>query len=372
MTMLEATIDGRTVRAQGGTTILQAARGAGIRIPSLCYRRELGPVTSCMVCVVEIRGTDSLAPACTAPLEDGMVIETASGRVLEARRTAVELLLSEHAGDCIAPCQKACPFHMDIPAMIRCIGQRDPVSAGKIIASSPCAGEDGCLRQCEKACRRNRYDEPVAIALLAGFVTCVTGGSGCVPDAGVSQDTDMPGQSMDDIRMPDIPASVDKQRFNSVMKRITEEELERFTRRGGREQRVRPENPGAGYDESESRRESRRCMHCDCRKKDGCELRELAGTLAADQTRYRGERTSFQQHVFNDYIFEPGKCIKCGICVRISELKGLSSGFCFSKRGFDTQAGVAFDRFENPELLKIIGLIAENCPTGALVLNDET
>jgi len=356
---IQATINQQTVRVNPGTTILEAARLAGIHIPSLCYRKDLGPLTSCMVCIVEIRGFENLVPACTAPTEDGMVIETESDRILTARRTALELLLSEHTGDCIAPCQKACPFHIDIPSMIRRIQQGDPAAASHVVSVALSGPETGCERQCEKACRRNRYDEAVAIRRLGGFLTNDTGCPGILKGAVGDQDSDNHG--------PD-----DGRRFNSVMRKITEDELDIFIRNSGREKQVRPKNPGTGYDVSEARRESLRCLHCDCRNKDGCSLRECAGIFQAQQTRYPGERTGFEQHVFKDYIFEPGKCIQCGICTRISEQKGLPYGFSFLKRGFDTRVGVPFNRFENPELLKIIGLLVENCPTGALVANDGT
>jgi NADH dehydrogenase/NADH:ubiquinone oxidoreductase subunit G len=98
-------IDNRDVEVPEGATILEAARRAGIAIPTLCHLEGLPPSTSCMVCVVKVRRPDRLVPSCGAPAEDGMVVESETDEVREARRDALELLLSDHLGDCEAPCR---------------------------------------------------------------------------------------------------------------------------------------------------------------------------------------------------------------------------------------------------------------------------
>ena len=119
MSTVTLSIDGREARVPEGRTILQAAGELGIEIPTLCHANGTGKFTSCMICVVHETGTGSLLPACSAPAQDGMRIETGDESVREARRHALAFLLSEHVGDCQAPCQRACPAHMDIPRMIR-------------------------------------------------------------------------------------------------------------------------------------------------------------------------------------------------------------------------------------------------------------
>ncbi len=94
------TIDDIKVEVPEGTMVLHAARQAGIRIPTLCHLEGREPIGACRVCLVEIEGARTLVASCSQPATDGMVVRTASGAVREGRRTVVELLLSEHDGDC--------------------------------------------------------------------------------------------------------------------------------------------------------------------------------------------------------------------------------------------------------------------------------
>jgi predicted molibdopterin-dependent oxidoreductase YjgC len=91
---VELTIDGRTVRAPEGSTILGAAAMLGIEIPTLCYLESLHPVNVCRVCVVEVEGARVLAPACSRPVEPGMVVRTRSARVDLSRKLVLEMLAS--------------------------------------------------------------------------------------------------------------------------------------------------------------------------------------------------------------------------------------------------------------------------------------
>lgn len=106
METVKLTIDNKHVEVPKGTTILQAAHQAGINIPSLCYMnlphlaQEHKP-GSCRVCVVEISGRKNLVPACATPCTDGLVVLSHSLRAINARRTVVELLLSDHPKDCL-------------------------------------------------------------------------------------------------------------------------------------------------------------------------------------------------------------------------------------------------------------------------------
>jgi NADP-reducing hydrogenase subunit HndD len=91
---IEVTIDGRAVRVPEGTTILQACKTIGIETPTLCYLETLTPVNVCRVCVVEVDGSRVLVPACSRPVDPGMVIHTDSERVRHSRRLVFELLAS--------------------------------------------------------------------------------------------------------------------------------------------------------------------------------------------------------------------------------------------------------------------------------------
>jgi NADH-quinone oxidoreductase subunit G/NADP-reducing hydrogenase subunit HndD len=103
--MLSIQINARAVEAEEGETILEAARRAGIEIPALCNVAGLTPTGACRVCVVEVEGTAALVPACSYPVALGMRIHTHSPRVLDARRTLVELMVSNHPDDCLY-CQR--------------------------------------------------------------------------------------------------------------------------------------------------------------------------------------------------------------------------------------------------------------------------
>ena len=104
--MVKLTIDNKMVEVEKGTTILEAARIAGIHIPTLCHfeiegiKYENRP-GGCRVCVVEVEGRRNLAPACVTECMEGMVVHTNSGRVINARRTVVELILSDHPAECL-------------------------------------------------------------------------------------------------------------------------------------------------------------------------------------------------------------------------------------------------------------------------------
>ncbi|HAK95808.1 MAG TPA: ferredoxin [Planctomycetes bacterium] len=99
--MITFEADGRTIQANEGETILTALKREGIHVPTLCHMEGLPPSGACRLCVVEVEGTPTLAPACSYPVAPGMKINTRSPRVLEARKTNVELLLSNHPDDCL-------------------------------------------------------------------------------------------------------------------------------------------------------------------------------------------------------------------------------------------------------------------------------
>lgn len=167
--MITLTIDQQTVTVPPGTTILEAARQAGIMIPTLCHRAGHAALTSCLVCVVQVNGGERLAPSCATLVAPGMVVASETPMVHAARRTALELLLSDHLGDCIGPCQSACPAHMEIPAMIRHIGAgqwRAAITVIKERIALPAVLGRICPEICERACRRGRREGAVAICRL--------------------------------------------------------------------------------------------------------------------------------------------------------------------------------------------------------------
>ena len=166
-------IDNRDVEVPPGSTILDAARKLGLDIPALCFCQGHKPPTSCMICVVKVRGRNGLVPSCATPAAEGMVVDSETDEVRQIRKTGLELLLTDHLGDCTAPCHNACPAHMDIPLML---GQ---VAAGRLAEAIATVKKDLalpavlgriCPQPCESACRRRDLDGPAAICLVTRFV----------------------------------------------------------------------------------------------------------------------------------------------------------------------------------------------------------
>ena len=98
--MINLTIDGRNIEVPEGTTILQAAAKLNIDIPTLCYLKEINEIGDCRMCLVEVEGKRGFATSCIQKVEEGMVVHTKTPEVLEARKTMLDLILSNHHQDC--------------------------------------------------------------------------------------------------------------------------------------------------------------------------------------------------------------------------------------------------------------------------------
>lgn len=171
--MIRLNIDGKEVKGYQGQTILQVAREHGIDIPTLCYDERVKTYGACGLCVVETEVSPKLLRACATEISPGMVIATNSLRVRESRKLTLELLLSDHVGDCRGPCLKACPAHTDVQGYVGLIanGQYRPaVALLKEKLPIPASIGRVCPHPCEDACRRQLVEEPLAIANLKYFV----------------------------------------------------------------------------------------------------------------------------------------------------------------------------------------------------------
>ncbi len=187
--MPKISIDGRPVEVPEGSSILDAAEKLGVRIPTLCHEPGFEHGTSCMVCVVRVAGLERLVPACATPAHEGMAVETNSEEVRDARRIALELLLSDHVGDCEGPCTNACPASMNIPAMLRHLQSGEWEKAHAIAANSLVIPEilgAICPSPCEKACRRRLHDGAVAIKNLHRLIAARFRKQGCVAPSAVA------------------------------------------------------------------------------------------------------------------------------------------------------------------------------------------
>ncbi len=100
--MVNIKINNLPIQVEEGTTILDAAKKAGIKIPTLCYLRDINAIGACRVCVVEVKGARSLVASCVYPVFEGMEVFTNTQRVLESRKKTLELLLSKHKKKCLS------------------------------------------------------------------------------------------------------------------------------------------------------------------------------------------------------------------------------------------------------------------------------
>jgi len=370
--MPRLTIDSREVQVPDGATVLDAARALGIEIPTLCFLEGRRPSTSCMVCLVKINGSPTLAPSCGTVAAEGMVVESETPEVHEARRTALELLLGEHLGDCHAPCRLAHPTLLDIPRLIRHVAAGEFAEAAALAAGHPDAGgDDTKAPPYERACRRGRKDQPVAIERLVRFARQQARfSSGAPPE---SEEALTPALSQGE-RGPEGPRDAAKppRPFSVHIGRLSDEEMAEYSRLASDAPRTVPAD-GHAFTPDEARAEAARCLHCDCRRLADCRLKQWAERYGANPRRFRGTPRVFRQHLGpTGLIYEPGKCILCGLCVQIAEAAREPLGLAFVGRGFDVRVGVPFNDALADALTRVAADCAAACPTGALAFADQS
>ncbi len=175
MGMVNVTINGVEVQVEEGSTILQAATKLGFDIPTLCHSDSLEHFTSCFMCAVKVEGgRGNLVPSCATKVRNGMSVTVESEEIDESRRMALNLLLSDHCGDCIPPCEDACPASIDIRGFLALVREEKELEAAKLIREkAPFPGALGrvCPRPCETACRRNRVEESVSICYMKRYIS---------------------------------------------------------------------------------------------------------------------------------------------------------------------------------------------------------
>ncbi len=516
--MINLTIDHQNIQVPEGTSLLEAAASLGISIPTLCFAQGYKPTTSCMVCVVRIEGQKALVPACGTRSADGMVITTDDAAIRSARKTAIELLLSDHVGDCVGPCQRGCPADMNIPLMIRQIiaGKfEDAIATVKKDIPLPAILGRICSAPCEKVCRRAQADGAVSICALKRFVAdldlrstkpfqpeclpptgktaAVVGAGPCglsaawyLTQAGIDctliDAHEHPGGSLrygqvDPQQLPetvrdaeivqlmslgvrfqgnrrlgrdvsldelkrqydavllavgeikdaagldidlkdnkvqadwtDFSTSVEgvfaagrcirggnsciravadgknaafvmrsrllgknppKKEYNHQMGRLKPGEMELFLKQAAVHGRIESKSPTAGLTLAQAQDEAARCLHCDCRKADNCQLRDLATRFDARRNIWPGERDIFEQLVAQQsLVYEPGKCIKCGLCVQTAKKGAEPLGLSFQGRGFDMRIAAPLQKTLDESLEKVSAECINICPTGALARNE--
>jgi formate dehydrogenase major subunit len=168
MEQLNIIIDGKVLSGFSGETIHQVAGRNGIHIPTLCHEPRLEPYSSCFVCVVEVAGMRSLQPACSTRIMEGMKVVSDSVKIRQARKTALDLLVSNHYADCVAPCKQTCPAGVDVQGYISLIEKglySEAIGLIKEVNPLPAICGRVCVRPCEAACRRNLLNEGAAVGI---------------------------------------------------------------------------------------------------------------------------------------------------------------------------------------------------------------
>ncbi len=347
-------IDGIKCQFDQNPTILQVAEKNGVVIPKLCWSKVSGCGGRCMVCAVRVNGSEFFVPSCTTRCEDGMQVESAADEVMSFRRSAIELLLSEHSGDCEAPCHMVCPQRLDIPAMMRQIILRQPVDFN--FNPAICAE---CGGRCEKACRRGRLDRPLQIrALLDKFAL-----AGDKPAAENSPGSAYQHRSglikAEDIALfygagAEAEASSEKARAKRVFDAL--KNLSAAARQA------------SATDTSDLPGEAERCLLCSCEAKDNCVLRDLAWEHGAKQQAFAGDKQpSVAPVIMGRLTFYPGKCVKCERCVELGKRINPGGGPTMSGRGFYSCVEGGFAGGRSAAFAGFEDQFIAECPVGALV-----
>ena len=168
MEELNIILNGSNITGRAGETILHLAGRNGVKIPTLCNDPRLKPFSACYVCVVEVEGLRGLQPACSTMITEGMAVNTDSDKVREARKAALDLIVSNHFADCEAPCKQTCPAGVDVQGYISLIEKglyKDAVALIKEVNPLSAICGRVCVRPCEVACRRNLLDEGSAVGI---------------------------------------------------------------------------------------------------------------------------------------------------------------------------------------------------------------
>jgi len=390
--MVNLVIDNKKITAPEGTPLIEAARRNGIDIPSLCYKKGLPHYTSCMICMVKDKNNNRFIPSCSAGVIEGMDIEATGEEIDALRREAIELLLSEHRAECEAPCSLVCPMGLDIPAMNRLVAKGEFKSAALMIQGElilPWVACTICPGYCENACRRKMIDEKIAIRNIIKY-TCSYIDSeealskkearlllpGFDPDEALSGITVKDKNSIrymaEAKRKGAVTAGnnkteeeiVQKKRFNSTLGKITDDEKKEWLKET-RQEGSRWQGP---HNAEQLMEEAAACMHCDCRAKDDCRLRELSEKLGARNSRIKLVSHPIEKKISreNKLVFENAKCIKCGLCIRISPDRTDDPSLCFTGRGLMSLVSepltVSFDNILKNGIDDVVNI----CPTGAL------
>lgn len=165
--MVTLTIDGSSVTVPEKTTILEAARQAGSKIPTLCYLKDVNEIGACRICVVEVEGCDKLVTSCNNEVAEGMVVNTTSSRVIASRRETMSLILSRHrsecttckrTGNCLIQKNAAALGITQVPYPTEYDNQKNPTDFPLVRDATKCISCMRCVNECRKVQNLNVWD----------------------------------------------------------------------------------------------------------------------------------------------------------------------------------------------------------------------
>ena len=177
--MINLTIDGLNVSVPEGTTILEAARTAGIDIPTLCFLKDINEAGDCRMCIVEVEGRKGFATSCIQKVEEGMVVKTNSKDVSEAREVVLDLILSNHHKDCLTCVRNG---NCELQKLAQRYNKQDILYSGELCeheidCGSPSIVRDfnKCVlcRRCVATCKKVQKIGAIDVA-NRGFNSCVS------------------------------------------------------------------------------------------------------------------------------------------------------------------------------------------------------
>ena len=473
------TIDTRRVEITPGETLLAAARRLGVEIPTLCFLEGLPPLTSCMLCVVKDTATGRTFPSCSTMAEDGMEITTRDDEIVALRRGILELFLSEHVGDCEAPCRLTCPASTDVPLMNRLIATGQFAEAAAEVSRDlilPATLGYICPAPCQSTCRRRPHEEPVQVkelhrqlgerALAAADaeppalcsnkrVAVVGGGPAGLAAAAVLRrrghacrifekagraggalreipDDELPQEILDgeielleklgieivtnhevsglveltnehdavivscggewdlgpttffakghqlavravangraaaeqvDQLLRGLPTALPAKLFQSRIGKLSQDEVELLAAVSRSEDRA-----GKNGGDGPAKEQAEQCLQCGCLREESCKLRRYATEYGAAARKFKATQRRRIEFIGTggEVVLEPGKCIKCGLCVIVATQAGERLGLAFAERGYDMCVRVPFNGSLTEAVAKSAAECAAVCPTGAL------
>ncbi len=172
MSIVNIFINGKEYKADTEKTLLDNILDNGIDLPHLCHNKEIESYGGCGLCLVMVEGINKPLRACSTTVNDGMRVTTSTPALEKSRKVSLSLILSDHSGDCKAPCFMACPTHQDVQAYVGLIANGETEEALKVIKKdNPLPRSIGrvCPHPCEEACRRNHLEGAVSICSLKRF-----------------------------------------------------------------------------------------------------------------------------------------------------------------------------------------------------------